>query len=398
MRVSAVFRGLLCRRILPRQWQRWAAGSAGGSHQGQDVLKALEGSDLSKVLEESETDPAPARRPPSNSTVVLFPGQGSQQVGMARGLLKYPNVRTMFSAAHKVLGYDLLDLCLRGPEEVLSRTVHCQPATFVTSLAATEKLSQENPTAIDNCVAVAGFSVGEFAALVFAGALDFTEALYAVKVRAEAMQKASDAVPSGMLSVIGRPQAKYQLACAEARDHCKSLGLNDAVCDVANYLFPDGRVIAGHIEALQYLQNNSRKYHFVRTKMLPVSGAFHTRLMEPAAEPLQKALKKLDFKQPYVPVFCNVDGKRYRHASLIHQLLAKQLISPVKWEQIMHAIYERKKGTDFPQTYEVGAGRQLGTILKTCNTKAWKQYQNVDVFETGDDDDFLPHDSTVERH
>ncbi|XP_053320424.1 malonyl-CoA-acyl carrier protein transacylase, mitochondrial [Spea bombifrons] len=370
-------RSLLCRRgALPGVWQR---GAAGGTEGPLEVSKLLEGpQDVSKILEEAESEPNSARRSPSNSTVILFPGQGSQQVGMARGLLKYPNVRTMFSAAHKVLGYDLLELCLRGPEEVLSKTVHCQPAVFVTSLAATEKLSHDDPAAIDNCVAVAGFSVGEFAALVFSGALDFTEALCAVKVRAEAMQRASDAVPSGMLSVIGRPQANYNSACAEAREHCKSLGLENAVCDVANYLFPDGRVIAGHVEALQFLQKNSRKYHFLRTKMLPVSGAFHTRLMEPAVEPLRKTLKALDFKRPYVPVYSNVDGKRYKHASAIHHLLLKQLVSPVKWEQTMHAIYERRKGNDFPRTYELGAGRQLGSILKGCNLKAWRFYRNID--------------------
>ncbi|KAG8438628.1 hypothetical protein GDO86_004986 [Hymenochirus boettgeri] len=340
--------------------------------------------DVRKLLEEAEVEVEPPRVPkrsPKSSSIVLFPGQGSQQVGMARGLLGFPNVQSMFSAARQVLGYDLLDLCLRGPTELLNRTVHCQPAMFVTSLAATEKLSQEDPEAIESCVATAGFSVGEYAALVFSGALDFTEALYAVKIRAEAMQKASELVPSGMLSVIGYPQAKYSVACAEAREHCKSLGVDNAVCEIANYLFPNGRVIAGHIQALQYLQTNSRKYHFLRTKMLPVSGAFHTHLMEPAVEPLHKVLKTLEFKQPYVPVYCNVDGKRYKHASAIPKLLVKQLVTPVRWEQTMHAIYERKKGMDFPITFEAGPGKQLGSILKICNLKAWKSYRNVDVFE-----------------
>ncbi|NP_001088934.1 malonyl-CoA-acyl carrier protein transacylase S homeolog [Xenopus laevis] len=349
--------------------------------------RGVSGGDIQKLLEEAEVEgteggpPRGPRRPPKSSSIVLFPGQGSQQVGMARGLLKFPNVREMFDVAHRLLGYDLLELCLRGPQETLNKTVHCQPAIFVTSLAATEKLSQEDPEVVESCVAAAGFSVGEFAALVFAGALDFTEALYAVKVRAEAMQEASEMVPSGMLSVIGHPQTKYNVACAEAREHCHSLGLEDPVCEVANYLFPDGRVIAGHIEALKYLQSNSRKYRFLRTKMLPVSGAFHTRLMERAAEPLYKVLKNLNFKQPLVPVFCNVDGKRYKRASNIHQLLAKQVVSPVKWEQTMHSIYERKSGTDFPYTYEVGPGKQLGSILKKCNLKAWRSYRDIDVFE-----------------
>lgn len=134
-------------------------------------------------------------------------------------------------------------------------------------------------------------------------------------------------------------------------------------------------------QAIQFLQNNSRKYNFFRTKLLPVSGAFHTRLMEPAVEPLAEALKGLTFKSPLVNVYCNVDGKRYMQGPTIEHLLAKQLVSPVKWEQIMHTIYERKKGKDFPQTFELGPGQQMGTILKTCNLKAWRSYEQVDVFE-----------------
>ncbi|MGH0170286.1 UNVERIFIED_CONTAM: hypothetical protein FKN15_059005 [Acipenser sinensis] len=107
------------------------------------------------------------------------------------------------------------------------------------------------------------------------------------------MQNASDVVPSGMLSVVGRPESKYNYACLEARNHCKTLGVENPVCVVANYLFPDGRVIAGHLQALEFLQKNSRKFNFLRTKRLPVSGAFHTALMEPAVESLTSVLKKL---------------------------------------------------------------------------------------------------------
>ncbi|KAM9674240.1 malonyl-CoA-acyl carrier protein transacylase, mitochondrial isoform 2-T2 [Trichechus inunguis] len=118
---------------------------------------------------------AAARRTPGQCSVLLFPGQGSQVVGMARGLLRYPRVRELYAAAQRVLGYDLLELSLRGPQEALERTVHCQPAVFVASLAAVEKLHHLQPEAIENCVAAAGFSVGEFAALVFAGAMEFSE-------------------------------------------------------------------------------------------------------------------------------------------------------------------------------------------------------------------------------
>lgn len=319
------------------------------------------------------------RKDPSGCSVLLFPGQGSQFVGMGRGLLKYPNVKEMFTVAQKILGYDLLSLCLQGPEEELQKTVHCQPAVFVTSLAAVERLNHENPKAIETCVAAAGFSVGEFAALVFSGAMNFAEALYAVKVRAEAMQKASELVPSGMLSVIGRPQAQYKYACLQAKEHCKSLGIAEPVCSVANYLFPDGRVIAGHQQALDFLQKNSRHLQFMRTKPLPVSGAFHTELMKSATEPLREVLRQVEVRRPEINVYSNVDGKRYMNESHVRRQLVKQLVSPVKWEQTLHEIFERMQGEKFPHTYEVGPGKQLGATLQKCNRKAFNTYTHVDV-------------------
>lgn len=138
-------------------------------------------------------------------------------------------------------------------------------------------------------------------------------------------------------------------------------------------------------QALQFLQKNSSKYHFRRTKMLPVSGGFHTRLMEPAVEPLVQVLKAIDVKKPLVSVHSNVDGNRYTHPKHIQKLLAQQVVSPVKWEQTMHAIYERRKGTAFPQTFEVGPGKQLGAILRSCNLQAWRSYSHVEVLEAGED-------------
>ncbi|XP_048357911.1 malonyl-CoA-acyl carrier protein transacylase, mitochondrial [Sphaerodactylus townsendi] len=321
------------------------------------------------------------RRAPEEGSVLLFPGQGSQRVGMGKELLGCPAARELFRVAERVLGYDLLDLCLSGPPAQLDRTVHSQPAVFVCSLAAVEKLHQQQPAVIENCVAAAGFSIGEYAALVFAGAMEYAEALYAVKVRAEAMQEASEAVPSGMLSVIGRRNSDYVSACVEASQHCKSVGIEDPVCEVSNYLFPDGRVIAGHLQALEFLQQNAKKYSFARAKMLPVSGAFHTRLMESAVGPLSEALELISIQKPLVPVYSNVTSQRYMQPKQIKNLLAKQLISPVKWEQTMHAMYERRKGVGFPFTYEVGPGGQLGMMLQKCNVKAWKFYKTVDFFE-----------------
>ncbi|KAI5137864.1 malonyl-CoA-acyl carrier protein transacylase, mitochondrial [Manis pentadactyla] len=371
-----------------RTWG-WGAGAPRGA--SNFPLPPPGAVDVAELLrdatteEEGAREEAAARRLPGRCSVLLFPGQGSQVVGMGRGMLRYPRVRELYSAARHVLGYDLLELSLHGPQEALDRTAHCQPAVFVASLAAVEKLHHLQPAVIENCVAAAGFSVGEFAALVFAGAMEFSEGLYAVKIRAEAMQEASEAVPSGMLSVLGQPQSKFSFACLEAQEHCKTLGIENPVCEVSNYLFPDCRVISGHLEALQFLQKNSSKYHFRRTKILPVSGGFHTRLMESALEPLAQVLKAINVKEPLLSVHSNVNGNRYMHPKHIQKLLVRQLVSPVKWEQTMHAIYERKKGTPFPRTFEVGPGKQLGTILRSCNLQAWKSYSHVDVLEADED-------------
>lgn len=217
--------------------------------------------------------------------------------------------------------------------------------------------------------------------------MDFAEGLYAVKVRAEAMQEASEATPSGMLSVLGKPQTNFTLACQEALEHCRVLGLKDPVCEVANYLFPDCRVISGHLEALRFLQKNSSRFHLRRAKLLPVSGAFHTRLMQPAQEPLARALRSVRVSQPLVPVYSNVTGHRYPDARRIPDLLVQQVAAPVRWEQTMHALYERRKGTPFPSTFEVGPGRQLGSILRNCNAQAWKSYHHVDALGPDGDED-----------
>lgn len=132
-------------------------------------------------------------------------------------------------------------------------------------------------------------------------------------------------------------------------------------------------------QALDFLQNHSRELNFMRTRLLPVSGAFHTTLMESAVEPLRDVLRKIEVRRPEISVHSNVDGKRYMHDKHVRNQLAKQLLSPVKWEQTLHEIYERAQGQEFPHTYEVGPGRQLGSTLQKCNMKAFKNYTHVDV-------------------
>ncbi|XP_045615243.1 probable malonyl-CoA-acyl carrier protein transacylase, mitochondrial [Procambarus clarkii] len=316
---------------------------------------------------------------PQETSIVLFPGQGTQYVGMGKELLKYPNVQEMYECASEILGFDLLDLSLNGPPQKLNKTVHQQPAVVVASLAAIEKLRDERPSVLDCCVGVAGFSVGEITALIFAGALSFEDAIRLVKVRAQSMQLASEITPSGMMTVMYGPDSRLNFACSVAKEFCKRQELPEVDCRIANYLFPHCKVIAGNDEALKFIEENKSDFRLRRLKRLPVSGAFHTDLMKPAAEPVKEMLAKLKIEKPIIPVHSNIDGKYYKSVNQISKQLPKQIYSPVKWEQTMHVLYERSQGTHFPKTFECGPGRSLKAILKLCNAKAWDSCISIEA-------------------
>uniref|UniRef100_A0A8J2RM93 [acyl-carrier-protein] S-malonyltransferase n=1 Tax=Daphnia galeata TaxID=27404 RepID=A0A8J2RM93_9CRUS len=316
---------------------------------------------------------------PRGTSIILFPGQGTQFVGMGKELLQYPLVKQMFDLASSVLGYNLLSLCLNGPKDTLNQTLFCQPAVLVTSLACLEKLKATNPNAINNCIATAGFSVGEIAALVFSKALTFENAVRLVKVRAEAMQLSSDMTKSGMMTVFLAPNSKLNSACAEARKHCETLGLENIECRVANYLYPECKVIAGNKEALDFIEKHAATFELRRLKRLPVSGAFHTKLMEPAANVVKIALKKIPIQQPTISVHSNIDGKRYRNSDHILKCLPQQVVKPVCWEQTMHVLYERNQDQHYPMSFECGPGSSLKSILKMVNAKAAAMCTTVSV-------------------
>ncbi|XP_075161864.1 malonyl-CoA-acyl carrier protein transacylase beg [Haematobia irritans] len=307
---------------------------------------------------------------PKETSIILFPGQGTQYVGMASKLMRFPEARRIFELANDVLGYDLLKLCLEGPVEKLNRTEHAQHAVMVSSLAALEQLKEERPKAIDTCVATAGFSLGEITALVFAGVMPFDKALKLVQVRANAMQLACDQVAGAMAMVVYSPDTKIGEACSKAVQWCVDKGIEKPYCGVANYMYPHCKILAGNIEALEFLEKNSRALKIRRIKRLPVSGAFHTPLMESAVETFGKALKKITLEDPLIRVYSNIDGKPYKHAHHILKQLPKQIVRPVKWEQTMHEMYERQQGMDFPKTYECGPGKGLLQVLEKVNAKA----------------------------
>ncbi|XP_050395824.1 malonyl-CoA-acyl carrier protein transacylase, mitochondrial [Patella vulgata] len=354
-------------------------GVTGTHNESEFPSDKIDYTEIKKTRDQTITAFRPKTNP-LDTSLILFPGQGSQFVGMGKKLLAYNGVKDLFEMASDVLEYDLLDICLNGPKSQLDKTVVCQPAVFVTSMAAVEKLHELHPQVMKNCTGTAGFSVGEYSSLVFSGMLTFRDAVRVVKVRAEAMQRASEIIPSGMMTVFVGHNSKLNFAMLAAREYCsQKLHIREPVCCIANYLYSDCKVIAGNEEALQFIEDNKQDFNIKRTKRLPVSGAFHTQLMESACEPVVRALKNVEIKKPLFRVHSNVTTKRYHTDSEVVKLLRQQIIKPVKWEQILHTLYSRPQGEHFPNTYEVGPGKQMGTLLKIVNSKAHQSYTNIDV-------------------
>ncbi|XP_030753471.1 probable malonyl-CoA-acyl carrier protein transacylase, mitochondrial [Sitophilus oryzae] len=304
------------------------------------------------------------------SSIILFPGQGSQYVGMAKDLLKFPMAKDLFELANYILKYDLLKLCLEGPKSQLDETKYSQPAIMVSSLAAIERLKEERPRAVENCVATAGFSLGEITALVFAGAIGFERALHLVRIRAESMQIVSETYKGGMVTVFYAPDSNVNFACKKAKEWAIDKGDELPECRIANYLYPHCKVVSGSESAIDFLEKNYKEFKIKKVKRLAVSGAFHSDLMKDAVEPFKKALRKSDVQDPIISVYSNVDGHKYRDAEHIKKQLPKQIIRPVKWEQLLHVMYERQSGEHFPRTFECGPGTSLKSILNQVNAKA----------------------------
>ncbi len=293
----------------------------------------------------------------------LFPGQGAQSVGMGRQLSEsVPRARELFEEARAVLGYDLLDVCSNGPAQRLHATVVSQPAIFVTSLAALEFLKASNPDAVSRCTAAAGLSLGEYTALVFAGALSFGDGLRVVQRRGEAMQAAADATPSGMLSVVGLEPPKVEELCAAAR----SAGL----IEVANLLCPGHIVVSGTRAACEAVERLAEGMG-ARTVRLTVAGAFHTPLMRPADAALAAVLAQVEMRPARLPIWSNVDAQPHTEPEAIRRLLVQQLLQPVLWEQTLRNLLT----AGYDQFYEIGPGRVLAGLLKRVQRKV--ECQNI---------------------
>lgn len=303
--------------------------------------------------EAGRSEPGPA------GPALLFPGQGAQSVGMlgpwADG---QPAVTELFDRASSILGYDLAEICRSGPAERLNTTAYSQPALLVTSLAALKVLEGRADSPLPRVRMTAGLSLGEYTALVYAGALAVDDAIRVVAERGRAMQDCAEATPGGMVAVLGLERAAVASLC----DACRG----SDVLEVANVLCPGNVVASGDTAACDRLEAAAAEAGAMKCVRLEVAGAFHTSRMQPAVERLAAALDAVEIRPPRVPVVSNVDARPHDDPAEIRQLLARQVCGVVEWQASME--FMRTSGVD--AFWEVGPGRVLRGLMKRIDRKA----------------------------
>ncbi|MGB8852475.1 MAG: ACP S-malonyltransferase [Pirellulales bacterium] len=284
---------------------------------------------------------------------IVFPGQGAQTVGMAGDWVDaHPEATALFARAAAVLGYDLLSLCREGPAEKLNATSVSQPAILVTSLAALEVLRGREGNPLADTRITAGLSLGEYTALVFAGALEFDDAVRLVDVRGRAMQECAEQRPGAMVAVLGMDREPLSALCNEQR--------GGDVLEVANVLCPGNIVVSGSAAACRRLEAAALAAGAMKCVPLEVAGAFHTSLMQPAVERLSVALAQATVRPPRIPVVSNVDARPHTDPDEIRGLLARQVVGVVEWNASMSYVLS----TGVRAVWEVGPGRVLRGLMK----------------------------------
>lgn len=278
----------------------------------------------------------------------VFPGQGAQFVGMGKDLYdNNPLAKELFEKANDILGYSITDIMFNGTDEELKQTKVTQPAVFLHSVISALCMGDSFVPAM-----VAGHSLGEFSALVAAGALSFEDGLKLVYARAMAMQKACEAAPSTMAAIIGLPDEKVEEICAEVNKE-------GHVCVPANFNCPGQLVISGNIEAINEACEKLKAAGAKRALPLKVGGAFHSPLMQPAKDELQAAIEKTEFHAPNCPVYQNVDGMPHTDPAEIKTNLIAQLTSSVKWTKCVQSMIA-DGADDFT---ECGPGKALQGMI-----------------------------------
>jgi len=284
-----------------------------------------------------------------------------------------PKVREMLATSQQILGYDLLQVCLQGPDAKLEETEVCFPAVHVASLAALEKLRERRPEAAEAPGAVAGLALGEFAALTAAGVWDFDVGLTLVKTCGEAVSLASKASPQATLSIAGIEKAALESECAEAGRRA------GAPCQIAHELFPKGATCAGAREAVAELKRMVEG-RAVQARILRSYGAHHTAFMEPARKRLHGALKEAlpKMRPPRCDVYMNSTGavlRRGTDPSEVAAALCSQLTSRVLWESCVNSMI----AAGAAEFYEVGPMKQLKAMMKRIDATSWTKMANVEI-------------------
>ncbi len=286
----------------------------------------------------------------SRAVALLFPGQGSQAVGMGRDLYdRFAAARAVFEEADHILGFALSRLCFEGPAEELTLTANTQPALLTVSWAMTRVLRDEIGLAPNYA---AGHSLGEFSAWVAAGALTFADALHVVRERGQAMQ---DAVPVGagsMAAIMGLDVHSIEAICRATAD--------GQVVSPANLNGAGQVVIAGHREAVDRAMTLAKERGAKGVRLLPVSAPFHCALMAPAAERLRRALEPVRVAPPQCPVITNVEAQPCTDAGRLKELLVRQVVNPVRWQECVETL--SRLGCTV--AIEVGVGRVLSGLVK----------------------------------